>query len=254
MIPRISDRKIITYGFSPQADVRGVNVETSGDGVGFDVVVTDRKLDRNRTIEGLRLPMFGAHNAQNALAAVALAEEMGIADTVVRRALAGFAGVKRRFTKTGTVDGITVIDDYGHHPVEIAAVLDAARSATGGKVIAIVQPHRYSRLRDLFEGFCTCFNNADAVLVADVYPAGENLIKGINRETLVEGLRSRGHRQVLVLERPEDLASMIDDLASEGDYVVFLGAGSITAWANALPGELTRLRADKATIRRGAEG
>ncbi len=254
MIPRISDRKIITYGFSPQADVRGVNVETSGDGVGFDVVVTDRKLDRNRTIEGLRLPMFGAHNAQNALAAVALAEEMGIADTVVRRALAGFAGVKRRFTKTGTVDGITIIDDYGHHPVEIAAVLDAARSATGGKVIAIVQPHRYSRLRDLFEGFCTCFNNADAVLVADVYPAGENLIKGINRETLVEGLRSRGHRQVLVLERPEDLASMIDDLASEGDYVVFLGAGSITAWANALPGELTRLRADKATIRRGAEG
>jgi len=254
MIPRISDSKIITYGFSPQADVRGVNLETSGDGVSFDVVVTDRKLDRNRTIEGLRLPMFGAHNAQNALAAVALAEEMGIADTVVRRALAGFAGVKRRFTKTGMVDGITVIDDYGHHPVEIAAVLDAARSATGGKVIAIVQPHRYSRLRDLFEGFCTCFNNADAVLVADVYPAGENLIKGINRETLVEGLRSRGHRQVLVLERPEDLASMIDGLASEGDYVVFLGAGSITAWANALPGELTRLRADKATIRRGAEG
>jgi UDP-N-acetylmuramate--alanine ligase len=253
MIPRISDRKIITYGFSPQADVRGVNLETSGDGVGFDVVVTDRKLDRARTIEGLRLPMFGAHNAQNALAAVALAEEMGIADTVVRQALAGFAGVKRRFTKTGTVDGITVIDDYGHHPVEIAAVLDAARSATGGKVIAIVQPHRYSRLRDLFEGFCTCFNNADAVLVADVYPAGETVIKGINREALVEGLRSRGHRHALVLERPEDLASMIDGLASEGDYVVFLGAGSITAWANALPDELARLRADKATIRRGAE-
>ena len=254
MIPRIPDRKIVTYGFSPQADVRGVNLETSGDGVGFDVVVTDRKLDRSRTIEGLRLPMFGAHNAQNALVAVALAEEMGIADAVVRRALAGFAGVKRRFTKTGTVDGITVIDDYGHHPVEIAAVLDAARSATEGKVIAIVQPHRYSRLRDLFEGFCTCFNNADAVLVADVYPAGENLIRGVNRETLVEGLRSRGHRQVLVLKRPEDLAAMIDDLASEGDYVVCLGAGSITAWANALPGELTRLRADKATIRRGAEG
>ena len=254
MIPRIPDRKIVTYGFSPQADVRGINLETSGDGVGFDVVVTDRKLDRSRTIEGLRLPMFGAHNAQNALAAVALAEEMGIDDTVVRWALAGFAGVKRRFTKTGTVDGITFIDDYGHHPVEIAAVLDAARSAAEGKVIAIVQPHRYSRLRDLFEGFCTCFNNADAVLVADVYPAGENLIKGVNRETLVEGLRSRGHRHVLVLERPEDLAAMIDDLASEGDYVVCLGAGSITAWANALPGELTRLRADKATIRRGAEG
>ena len=254
MIPRIPDRKIVTYGFSPQADVRGVNLETSGDGVGFDVVVTDRKLGRSRTIEGLRLPMFGAHNAQNALAAVVLADEMKIKDTVVRWALAGFAGVKRRFTKTGTVDGITVIDDYGHHPVEIAAVLDAARSAAGGKVIAVVQPHRYSRLRDLFEGFCTCFNNADAVLVADVYPAGENLIRGVSRETLVEGLRSRGHRQVLVLERSEQLAAMIDELASEGDYVVCLGAGSITAWANALPAELTRLRADKASVRRGAEG
>jgi UDP-N-acetylmuramate--alanine ligase len=254
MIPRIPDRKIVTYGFSPQADVRGINLDTNGDGVGFDVVVTDRKLDRNRTIEDLRLPMFGAHNAQNALAAVALAQEMGIEDTVVRSALAGFAGVKRRFTKTGTVDGITFIDDYGHHPVEIAAVLDAARNAAKGKVIAIVQPHRYSRLRDLFEGFCTCFNDADAVLVADVYPAGENLIKGINRESLVEGVRSRGHRQVLVVERPENLAGMIDDLATEGDFVVCLGAGSITAWANALPDELKRLRAEKATIRRGAEG
>jgi UDP-N-acetylmuramate--alanine ligase len=254
MIPRIPDRKIVTYGFSPQADVRGINLDTNSDGVGFDVVVTDRKLDRSRTIEDLRLPMFGAHNAQNALAAVALAQEMGIEDTVVRSALADFAGVKRRFTKTGTVDGITFIDDYGHHPVEIAAVLDAARNAAEGKVIAIVQPHRYSRLRDLFEGFCTCFNDADAVLVADVYPAGENLIKGINRESLVEGVRSRGHRQVLVVERPENLAGMIDDLATEGDFVVCLGAGSITAWANALPDELKRLRAEKATIRRGAEG
>ncbi len=254
MIPRIPDRKIVTYGFSPQADVRGINLDTNGEGVGFDVVVTDRKLDRSRTIEDLRLPMFGAHNAQNALAAVALAQEMGIKDTVVRSALAGFAGVKRRFTKTGTVDGITFIDDYGHHPVEISAVLDAARNAAEGKVIAIVQPHRYSRLRDLFEDFCTCFNDADAVLVADVYPAGENLIKGINRESLVEGVRSRGHRQVLVVERPENLAGMIDDLATEGDFVVCLGAGSITAWANALPDELKRLRAEKATIRRGAEG
>ncbi len=254
MIPRIPDRKIVTYGFSPQADVRGINLDTNGEGVGFDVVVTDRKLDRSRTIEDQRLPMFGAHNAQNALAAVALAQEMGIKDTVVRSALAGFAGVKRRFTKTGTVDGITFIDDYGHHPVEISAVLDAARNAAEGKVIAIVQPHRYSRLRDLFEDFCTCFNDADAVLVADVYPAGENLIKGINRESLVEGVRSRGHRQVLVVERPENLAGMIDDLATEGDFVVCLGAGSITAWANALPDELKRLRAEKATIRRGAEG
>jgi UDP-N-acetylmuramate--alanine ligase len=161
---------------------------------------------------------------------------------VLRRALGEFEGVNRRFTKTGAVDGITVIDDYGHHPVEIAAVLETARAATQGQVIAVVQPHRYSRLRDCFEEFCTCFNDADAVVVAHVYAAGEDPVEGIDRDALVEGLRSRGHRSVVPLDRPEDLAGIVNGLASPGDLVVCLGAGSITGWANALPGALERLR------------
>jgi len=246
MIPRISDRRIVTYGFSPQADIRAVNLSADTQGVVFDVNVTDRKRGTDRTIEGLHLPMFGEHNAQNALAAVAIANEMDIGDDVLRKALAGFEGVKRRFTKTGEVDGITIIDDYGHHPVEIAAVLKSARTATqsgrGGKVIAVVQPHRFTRLHDLFEDFCSCFNDADAVLVADVYAAGEDPIEGVHRDALVEGMRQRGHRTVLPLIGPEELARMIDDLTESGDMVVCLGAGSITTWANALPEELSRLR------------
>jgi UDP-N-acetylmuramate--alanine ligase len=242
MIPRISDRRVVTYGFSPQADVRAVGVETGPSGARFDVLVIDRKKERQRTITDMRLPMFGAHNVQNALAAMAVAQEMRIEDAVVRRALAAFAGVKRRFTKTGEVDGITVIDDYGHHPVEIAAVLAAARAACTGKVIAVVQPHRFTRLRDLFEEFCTCFNDAEVVLVADVYPAGEAAIEGIDRDALIEGLRARGHRSVRALEKPEDLAELVSDLAVANDMVVLLGAGNITAWANALPARLERLR------------
>ena len=252
MIPRVSDRKIVTYGFSPQADVRGVNLETGPDGMLFDVVVTDRQQHASRTIRGLRLSMFGAYNVQNALAVVAMAEEMRIGEEVLRHALAEFTGVKRRFTKTGEVEGITVIDDYGHHPVEISAVLGAARSVTSGKVIAVVQPHRYTRLRNLFEAFCTCFNDADAVLVADVYPAGEDPIEGVDRDALVDGLRSHGHRMVGVLERPEDLAGMVHELAAPGDCVVCLGAGSITNWANALPDELERLRFAGAPVRKEA--
>ena len=249
MIPRVADRRIVTYGFSPQADVRAVNVEAGAEGTRFDVIISDRKLGAERQLDGLFLPMHGAHNAQNALAAVALAEEMAIDDQVLRRALAEFKGVKRRFTRTGEVDGITVIDDYGHHPVEITAVLDAARTATRRNVIAVVQPHRYSRLRDLFEEFCTCFNDADAVLVADVYPAGEAPIEGVSGEALVQGLRARGHRTVMPLPDPEALPSLINDLARPGDMVVCLGAGSITQWANALPVALTRLRygAEEAT-------
>jgi UDP-N-acetylmuramate--alanine ligase len=167
---------------------------------------------------------------------------MGLSDAVLNKALSGFKGVKRRFTHTGTVDGITVIDDYGHHPVEIAAVLKAARDVCKAQVIAVVQPHRYTRLRDLFEDFCTCFNAADAVIVADVYPAGEAPIEGINRDSLVAGLRERGHRTVIALEGPAKLAETVDAMASDGDYVVCLGAGSISAWANALPGELEVLR------------
>ena len=243
MIPRISDRRIVTYGMSPQADVRAVAIEMGAEGAVYDVVITSRLDDRSRTIARLALPMHGAHNVQNSLAAIAVANEMGIEDEVIRRGLAGFGGVKRRFTRTGEVNGVTVIDDYGHHPVEIAAVLRAARTAGRGQVIAVVQPHRFSRLSHLFEGFCTCFNDADHVLVGEVYAAGEAPIAGIDRDALVEGLRNHGHRHVAPLAGPEELAARVVELARPGDLVVCLGAGSITGWAQALPGELTRLYA-----------
>ena len=250
LIGRVSDRKIITYGFSPQADVRAVNVEPVSGGMQFDVVVTDRDGGAERSIDGLGLPMVGAHNVVNALAAVAIAREMGIDESVLRRAFAEFKGVKRRFTKTGEARGITVIDDYAHHPVEIAAVLEAARSAYDGRIIAVVQPHRYTRLRDLFEEFCSCFNDAHVVVVADVYPAGEEPIEGIDKVSLAEGLRNRGHRRVEVLDGPEELASTVAAAAEPGDVVICLGAGTVTNWANALAGELERA----ATAFRAADG
>ncbi|MBT6093397.1 MAG: UDP-N-acetylmuramate--L-alanine ligase [Rhodospirillaceae bacterium] len=243
MIPRVSDRRIITYGFSPQADVRGIDLQTGPGGTRFDVVVTDRKSGDESHYKDFLLPMIGEHNVQNALAAVAIAWEMQISESNMRTALAGFEGVKRRFTRTGEVDGITVIDDYGHHPVEISAVLKAARSATRGRVIAVVQPHRYTRLRDLFEDFCTCFNDADAVIVAPVHEAGEAPIEGVHADALVEGLRHHGHRAAQPLSTPQDLPVLINDIAETGDMVVCLGAGSITAWANALPEDLRKLRA-----------
>jgi UDP-N-acetylmuramate--alanine ligase len=246
MIPRVSDRRIVTYGLSPQADIRAVNLVHSAEEVVFDVEVSDRKSKVQSTIKGLAMPMLGEHNVQNALAAIAIACEMDIGESVIRRALASFKGVKRRFTRVGDVGGITIIDDYGHHPVEIAAVLKTARAAvsssTGGKVIAVVQPHRYTRLRDLFEEFCRCFNDADAVIVADVFEAGEEPIEGIHRDSLVEGLGHHGHRNVLPLAAASDLAGVINGLAKPGDMVVCLGAGDITRWANALPDELRQLR------------
>ncbi len=242
MIPRVSDRKVVTYGFSPQADVRATNIKRQKDGVSMDVTINDRKGAAVRTIDAIDLPMFGDHNIQNALAAIAIASEMGIEDKILRKALANFEGVKRRFTKTGVVDGVTVVDDYGHHPVEISAVLAAARAASEGQVIAVVQPHRYTRLRDLFEDFCTCFNDADAVLVADVYPAGEKPIEGIDRDALAQGLSERGHRTVMPLVDVDLLPEIINDLTQEGDLVVCLGAGNITQWANELPEKLRMLR------------
>ena len=242
MIPRVSDRRIITYGFSPQADVRGENVSSGDGGTTFDVVISNRKTGETRHIQGLKLAMYGLHNVLNALSAVAIASEMGLSDAVLNRAFSEFKGVKRRFTQTGVVDGTTIIDDYGHHPVEIAAVLKAARQVTKERVIAVVQPHRYSRLRDLFEDFCTCFNDADAVIVADVYAAGETPIEGIDRDAFVAGLRERGHRTVIALDGPDALAGTIDGMIGEGDFVVCLGAGSISAWANALPDQLRALR------------
>jgi len=241
MIPRLLDRRILTYGFNPQADIRAINLRPGRDGSRFDVVVADRATGQDRTIADLLLPMFGEHNVQNALAAAAIAEEMGFSDEVLRNSLGNFKGVKRRFTQTGIWNGVPIIDDYGHHPVEIAAVLKAARSITDGRVIAVVQPHRYSRLAHLFDEFCTCFNDADTVLVADVYAAGEAPIAGADRDALVAGLASHGHRDPRALAGPGDLAGTVQALARPGDIVVCLGAGSITNWANALPGELAGL-------------
>ena len=245
MIPRVGDRRIVTYGFSSQADVRGTKLASAADCTRFDAVIAERRSGPGRVVAGLRLPMIGDHNVQNALAAVLVANEMGIADDVLRGALDRFAGVKRRFTKTGETDGITVIDDYGHHPVEIAAVLKAARTASRGRVIAVVQPHRFTRLRDLFEEFCTCFNDANSVIVADVYAAGEEPVAGVNRDALVAGLRARGHRAVHALAEPEALPGLVRALARDGDMVVCLGAGSITHWAAALPAALAALGTDR---------
>ena len=242
LIPQVSDRRIVTYGFSPQADIRAVDLEKEDGRARFDVVFSGRSTLSGQTLNGMSLPMVGRHNVQNALAAVAIAQEMGVGPDRIASGLGRFEGVKRRFTVTGSVDGITIVDDYGHHPVEIAAVLAAARSNARGRVIAVVQPHRYTRLRDLFEGFCTCFNDADTVIVADVYKAGETAIDGIDRDALVTGLKSHGHRDARPLSAPEDLPAMIDGLAAAEDYVICLGAGNITAWANDLPGQLADLR------------
>ncbi|MEQ8666381.1 MAG: UDP-N-acetylmuramate--L-alanine ligase [Rhodospirillales bacterium] len=241
LIPRVSDRRVVTYGFSPQADVRALDITATTEGMSFRVEIVDRRGGEKVGIGDLLLPMHGRHNVQNALSVVAIGHELGIGEDVIRKALTRFGGVKRRFTQTGVAGGITVIDDYGHHPVEIRAVLDAARDATRGRVIAVVQPHRYTRLHDLFEEFCVCFDAADQVLVADVYPAGEEPIAGADRDSLVAGMRERGHRQVEALPESGQLAAMIVERAKPGDLVVCLGAGNITQWANALPGEIANL-------------
>ena len=241
LVGKLEDRRILTYGQNPQADVRLTDLDHRNGESQFSVLFRDRDGKTTHAIERLVLPMPGRHNALNATAAVAVAHEIGIADDVIRKALAGFGGVKRRFTRVGTWNGALIIDDYGHHPVEIAAVLRAARESAKGKVIAVMQPHRYTRLHDLFEQFSTCFNDADAVIVAPVYPAGEQPVPGIDRDALVQSLRAHGHRQAMPLEAPEKLAGMIKELAQPGDYVVCLGAGSITQWAYALPAELQAL-------------
>ncbi|MBA4789868.1 MAG: UDP-N-acetylmuramate--L-alanine ligase [Pseudomonadota bacterium] len=238
LVGRVEDRRIVTYGENPQADVRLVDVDLRGGVTKFNVVFRDRAGAAAHTIEGLRLPMPGKHNALNATAAIAVARELGISDETIVEAIGQFGGVKRRFTRTGEWNGVTIFDDYGHHPVEIAAVLRAARAASEGQVIAVVQPHRYSRLASLFDDFSTCFNDADHVIVAPVYAAGEAPVPGADRDHLVQGLRARGHRSVTPLDGPEHLAGLVAGLAKPGDYVICLGAGSITQWAYALPGEL----------------
>jgi len=239
LVGRLTDRRVVTYGFNPQADVRAIDLKVDPFGTTFDVVI--RNGGAPMLVQDVRLAMPGRHNVQNACAAIAVAHHLRLEIDMVRRALSSFEGVKRRFTVTGTVDGVTIVDDYGHHPVEIRAVLDTARQASSGRVVAVVQPHRFSRLRDLFDDFCTAFNCADTVLVAPVYAAGETPIAGFDHTALVQGLYDYGHRDARAIEGPEGLATAVKALTSSGDLVVVLGAGNSTQWAQALPGELEAL-------------
>ena len=242
LIPELGNRRVISYGFNPQADIRAVNLKATTLGYHFDVVVSANITnDADLEIKDIFLPMLGQHNVLNSLAAIAVGHELKVTAEQMKQALSKFQGVKRRFTRTGIVNGITVVDDYGHHPVEIAAVLKAGRQAvenTGGKLIAIVQPHRYSRLSSLFEEFCTCFNDADTVLIADVYAAGEQPIEGADKESLVKGIMQHGHKDARVLNAPDDIAQIVCESAQSGDFVICLGAGNITQWAQMLPSEL----------------
>jgi UDP-N-acetylmuramate--alanine ligase len=242
VISQVRDRRVITYGFSAQADVRGEHVTPYPGGNRFDVVIRERD-GTSRWIEGIELPMPGRHNVQNALAAVAVSVEMGCPDEVIRSGFAQFGGVKRRFTKVGEVAGALVIDDYAHHPVEIRAVLSAAREGGTGRVIAVAQPHRYTRLNDLMDDFQTAFNDADMVYVAPVYAAGEEPITGADAEALVAGLKARGHRAAQTIAGPDALADALAPLVQPGDLVVCLGAGDITKWAAGLADTIARRRA-----------
>ena len=238
LVGRVTDRRIVTFGFNAQADVRAVNL-TYVDGVAhFDVALQGE--GEGAMIKAMTLPMPGDHNVSNALSAIAVARHLGMKRDEIREALAGFAGVNRRFTRVGVVNGVTIIDDYGHHPVEIAAVLRAARQSTKGRIIAIHQPHRFTRLASLFDDFCTCFNEADVVAIADVYSAGEDPIKGASRDDLVAGLIAHGHRHARALLGEDDLERLVREQARPGDMVVCLGAGTISGWANALPARLLK--------------
>ena len=236
LVGRVTDRRILTYGFNAQADVRAVNLRYEKGVATFDVALQSE----GRAIEGCTLPMPGEHNVSNALAAVAVARHLGLPRGAIRAALAGFEGVNRRFTRVGEVDGVTIIDDYGHHPVEIAAVLRAARQACEGRVIAVHQPHRYSRLSSLFEEFCGAFHEADVAAIAEVYAAGEDPVPGAEREDLVAGLVRHGHRDARAVAGPEGLEALVREVARPGDMVVCLGAGTISGWTRALPERLAR--------------
>jgi UDP-N-acetylmuramate--alanine ligase len=244
LVASIDNRRIVTYGMNPQAMVRADRVEMAPDGARFDVLIQSRglaALEEPVRIADLHLPMAGWHNVANALAAIAVARELDVSDDAIRAGLASFAGVKRRFTTTGVVNGVRIVDDYGHHPVEIAAVLKAARQVAEGRVIAVVQPHRFTRLRDLMDEFSTSFSDADSVIVADVYAAGEQPIEGVDKQALVDGIRRYGHLRVSALENAAVLPRVIAEEAKAGDVVVLLGAGDITAWAYALPAQLEAL-------------
>ena len=236
LVGRVTDRRVVTFGFNAQADVRAVNLTYENGVAHFDVLLQNE--GEGAKIEGCTLPMPGDHNVSNALSAIAVARHLGMKRAEIREALASFAGVNRRFTKVGEWRGVTIIDDYGHHPVEIVAVLKAARQATKGRVIAVHQPHRYTRLSHLFDDFCTCFNEADVVAIAEVYAAGEEPIPGATRDDLVAGLIAHGHRHARAILNEDDLERLVREQARPGDMVVCLGAGTISAWANALPARL----------------
>ncbi|SMC88524.1 UDP-N-acetylmuramate--L-alanine ligase [Primorskyibacter flagellatus] len=235
LVGKITDRRVLTYGFNAQADIRAVNLTYKTGVAHFDIALQAE----GKMIEGCTLPMPGDHNVSNALAAVAVSRHLGMKRDEIREALAAFGGVNRRFTRVGEVDGVAIIDDYGHHPVEIAAVLKAARQACDGRVIAVHQPHRYSRLHSLFDDFCACFNEADVVAIAEVYAAGEDPIAGAGRDDLVAGLIRHGHRHARALQSEDDLERLVREQTQPGDMVVCLGAGTISTWANNLPGRLS---------------
>ncbi len=241
VMSRINDRRIITFGLNPHADIRAMHLRPIRDGVQFNARLGGRSRGAGTLIKDITLGMPGVYNVQNALAGIAIGVELGIEADVVKRAMSGFKGVRRRFTIVGRPNGVTVVDDYGHHPVEIAAVLGAARERCDGKIIAVVQPHRFTRLKALFKDFCSCFDAADVVIVADVYPAGESPIAGVDKDALVRGLSASGYRNVHALKNPNKLARLINSLATAGDMVVCLGAGTITQWANELPAQMTSL-------------
>jgi UDP-N-acetylmuramate--alanine ligase len=243
IIGRIRDRRIVTYGFSALADVRAENVTPVPGGTTFDALILDK--DGERRSLAVHVPIPGRHNVQNALAAIAVALELGISDEAIVAAFEKFEGVKRRFTHAGEADGAVVIDDYAHHPTEIRAVLAAAREGAEGRVIAVVQPHRYTRLRDLMDDFQSAFNDADVVFVAPVYPAGEEPIEGVDSDALAEGLRAHGHRMVRSVTDLDDLCNALRDLAADGDMIICMGAGDITKWAGALASGICEARARK---------
>ncbi|NIJ66327.1 UDP-N-acetylmuramate--alanine ligase [Sphingomonas leidyi] len=242
IIPRVRDRRIVTYGFAASADVRGVNVVPHHGGNRFEAIIRHRD-GTTRSIEGIELPMPGRHNVQNALAAIGVALELGIPDATIQQGFAKFGGVKRRFTKVGETGGVTIIDDYGHHPVEIRAVLAAARESAEGRVIAVVQPHRFTRLKNLMDEFAQAFNDADMVYVTPVYAAGELPLEGVSAEALVENVQRRGHRAVGAIESEDALARALAGVIQPKDMVICLGAGDITKWAANLAGAIEEAKA-----------
>lgn len=260
LVPSVSDRRVITYGFNPQADVQAHNIRNDAEGSTFDVKFAGWLSDDGEELEvrDIRLPMLGRHNVQNSLVALAIAHEMKTPVALMKKGLSGFSGVKRRFTHVGEAPigqgGVKIIDDYAHHPIEIETVLKAAREAvvdTEGRVVAVMQPHRYSRLNDLFEEFCKCFNDADTVIITDVYEAGENPIEGASKVDLVEGIKAHGHREVYALSERSDLAGVLADNVRAGDFVICMGAGDITAWAYRLPDELESLISKRSKVSKG---